>query len=139
MPNKALRILIADEQHFHRMKIERLFNAFDYHRIAPAQNLKELLTLVEYGCEPFDLVVINASMANGVLDLPGFLLNNPQVHHALVYNGDQVQLPPRAMTTQSLQVSHAALPDLEVIGRLMTTVDPWGAEYLQRWSGRCFG
>lgn len=72
MPNKALRILIADEQHFHRMKVERLFNQLDYYRVAPAQDLEELLTLVEYGCEPFDLVVINAALASGALDLLGF-------------------------------------------------------------------
>lgn len=63
MPNKALRILIADEQHFQRMRIERLFNRLDYYRVAPVRDLAELLTLVEYGSEPFDLVVINASLA----------------------------------------------------------------------------
>ena len=60
MINKSLRILIADPQHFHRMKIERLFNRLDYFRVAPVQSLLELLTLVDYGCEPFDAVVINA-------------------------------------------------------------------------------
>ena len=86
MINKALRILIADPQHFHRMNIERLFNNLDYYRVAPVQTLAELLTLVDYGCEPFDVVVINADLATGALDLPGFFLNNPQVRHALIYN-----------------------------------------------------
>ena len=35
MINKALRILIADPQHFHRMKVERLFNGLDYYRVKP--------------------------------------------------------------------------------------------------------
>jgi hypothetical protein len=34
MINKTLRILIADPQHFHRMKIERLFNHLEYFRVA---------------------------------------------------------------------------------------------------------
>ncbi|MBN3865489.1 response regulator [Pseudomonas frederiksbergensis] len=110
MPNKALRILIADEQHFHRLKTERLFNQLGYYRVAPVHNLVQMLTLVEYGCEPFDLVVIDASLADGALDLPGFFLDNGQVHHALIYDG------------------HAQLPDLASIQRLMALIDPHGCE-----------
>jgi DNA-binding NarL/FixJ family response regulator len=125
MPNKALRILIADDQHFHRMKVERLFNQLDYYRVAPVQNLEELLTLVEYGCEPFDLVLINAALACGALDLLGFFGNNPQVHHALIYNGGQAQLPPiPACTQQKIQVSQIGLPDLSTLERLMAIIDP---------------
>lgn len=125
MPNKALRILIADGQHFQRMRIERLFNRLDYYRVAPVQDLAELLTLVEYGSEPFDLVVINASLAGEAFDLPDFFLNNPQVHHALIYDGEQVKLPSiPARGPQKVQVSNATLPDLACIQRLMATVDP---------------
>ncbi|MBB2885162.1 CheY-like chemotaxis protein [Pseudomonas umsongensis] len=110
LPNKALRILIADEQHFHRLKTERLFNQLGYYRVAPVQSLAEMLNLVEYGCEPFDLVVINASLADGALDLPGFFLDNGQVHHALIYDG------------------HAQLPDLASVQRLMALIDLHGCE-----------
>ena len=55
MPNKSLRILIADAQHFNRLRIERLLNQLGYFRVAPVQSLEELLPLVEYGCEPLDL------------------------------------------------------------------------------------
>ena len=44
MPNKALRILIADPQHTHRIVLERLFNQQGYFRIVPVSNLPELLT-----------------------------------------------------------------------------------------------
>lgn len=130
MTNKALRILIADEQHFHRMKTERLFNQLDYYRVAPAQSLAEMLTLVEYGCEPFDLVVINALLAGGALDLPGFFLDNRQVRHALIYDGRQAQLPPTPVVCveQKTQISHAALPDFASIQRLMTLIDPPACE-----------
>jgi CheY-like chemotaxis protein len=110
MTNKALRILIADEQHFHRMKIERLFNQLGYYRVAPVQSLAEMLNLVEYGCEPFDLVVINASLAYGALDLRGFFLDNRQVHYSLIYDG------------------HPTLPDLVSIRRLMALIDPPACE-----------
>lgn len=125
MSNKALRILIADELHFHRMKVERLFNQLDYYRIAPVHSLEELLTLVEYSGEPFDLVVINASLASGALNLFDFFLDNQQVHHALIYDGQQAQLPPvPACVQQRVEVSHAMLPDLASITRLMAIVDP---------------
>lgn len=139
MPNKALRILIADEQHFHRMKVERLFNQLDYFRVAPAQSLEELLTLVEYGCEPFDLVVVNAAMADGVLDLLGFFLNNPKVHYALIYDGEQAQLPPiPGCVQQKVQVSHGSLPDLCTLVQLMRVVDPPIQADAQPWLTRLY-
>ncbi|WP_247256075.1 response regulator [Pseudomonas moorei] len=125
MSNKSLRILIADEQHFNRLRIERWFNQLGYYRVAPVQNLDELLTLVEYGCEPFDLLVINAALAGGKLDLLGFCLDNRQLDRVLIYDGQRAQLPPiPASEQQKTQVSHAVLPDLAALQRLMTIIDP---------------
>lgn len=125
MSNKSLRILIADEQHFNRLRIERWFNQLGYYRVAPVQNLDELLTLVEYGCEPFDLLVINAALAGGKLDLLGFCLDNRQLDRVLIYDGQQAQLPPiPACEQHKTQVSHAVLPDLAALQRLMTIIDP---------------
>lgn len=136
MPNKALRILIADQQHFHRMNIERLFNQLGYYRVAPVQGLAPMLTLIEYGCEPFDLVVINASLAAGELDLLGYFLDNRQVRHALIFDGQRAQLPTiPACRQQKIQVSHAALPDLVCIEQLMTIIDPLPQERDQRYAG----
>ncbi|MHC8318558.1 PleD family two-component system response regulator [Pseudomonas sp. LB3P31] len=125
MSNKALRILIADEQHFQRMRIERLFNQLNYYRVAPVHSLEELQTLVDYGCEPFDLVVINASMAGEALDLLDFFRDNAQVRHAFIYDAQHAKLPSiPACEQQKIQVSHSALPDLASIQRLMAQVDP---------------
>ncbi|MBV4487227.1 chemotaxis protein CheY [Pseudomonas sp. SWRI153] len=124
MTNKALRILIADPQHFHRMKIERLFNGLDYYRVAPVQDLAELLTLVDYGCEPFDVLLINAELAAGALDLLSFLLDNPQVRHALIYN--EPMAPLQAVTgfaQENVQISHTPLPGLQAVRQLMALVD----------------
>jgi CheY-like chemotaxis protein len=120
MPNKSLRILIADAQHFNRLRIERLFNQLGYFRVAPVQSLDELLPLVEYGCEPLDLVLINGAMASEGLDLLNFFADNPQVHRAFIFNGQQAPLPPVA---GNVQVSQAALPDLACITQLMSVVD----------------
>ncbi|VVN69602.1 hypothetical protein PS718_00328 [Pseudomonas fluorescens] len=124
MINKALRILIADPQHFHRMKVERLFNSLGYYRVAPVQNLAELLTLVDYGCEPFDVVVINAELAMGSLDLLGFFLDNPQVRHALIYNEPSAPLQVKSgFAQENVQISHAASPGEQAIRHLMALVD----------------
>ncbi|SEM69661.1 Response regulator receiver domain-containing protein [Pseudomonas sp. ok272] len=126
MPNKALRILIADEQHFHRMKIERCLNSLGYYRIAPVQSLEELLSVVEYGCEPFDLVILNATLCKHTgLDPLGFCQDNPQIRHAMVYDTPQVEcsgllvVPPHNVT-----VCQARVPDQEVLASLMDRVDP---------------
>ncbi|UVK95465.1 chemotaxis protein CheY [Pseudomonas atacamensis] len=124
MSNKALRILIADPQHFHRMKIERLFNALGYYRVAPVQTLGELLTLVDYGCEPFDVLVINAELAAGSLDLLGFLLDNPQVRHALIYNEPSAPLQAAAgFAQENAQISPTPLPNSQLIGQVMARVE----------------
>ncbi|WRH94073.1 chemotaxis protein CheY [Pseudomonas fluorescens] len=124
MINKALRILIADTQHFHRMKIERLFNSLDYYRVAPAQSLTELLTLVDFGCEPFDAVVINAELAKGSLDLLGFFLDNPQVRQVLIYNEATAPLQQASgFARENVQVSHLALPSKQTISQMMALVD----------------
>ncbi|WP_322615350.1 chemotaxis protein CheY [Pseudomonas sp. BIC9C] len=120
MANKSLRILIADAQHFNRLRIERLFNQLGYFRVAPVQSLDELLPLVEYGCAPLDLVLVNGAMANGVLDLFNFLADNPQVHRGFIFNEQQVPLPP---VSGKVQVSQAALPDLASITQLMSAID----------------
>jgi hypothetical protein len=124
MNNKALRILIADPQHFHRMKIERAFNGLGYYRVAPVQSLVDLLTLVDYGCEPFDVVVINAEMAAGSLDLLGFFLDNPHVRHALIYN--EPTAPSRAIpgfAQDNVQISHCVLPNARMIEQLAALAD----------------
>ncbi|MCK9816856.1 response regulator [Pseudomonas sp. MAFF 302046] len=124
MANKALRILIADEQHFYRMRIERTLNQMGYYRIAPVHSLEELLSLVEYGCEPFDLLIVNASL--GVpsgLDPLAFCQDHPLVGHALVYDGHALSSPSFNLRSK-VQISPARLPDMPALKRLMARVDP---------------
>ncbi|AJO79693.1 hypothetical protein [Pseudomonas sp. MRSN 12121] len=125
MPNKALRILIADEQHFHRMKIERVLNQLGYYRIAPMYRLIELLNVVEYGSEPMDLVIINATLGRHArLDMLAFCMDNPQIRHGLVYDCERSMAPSVAVGRQrKIYTSSQALPDHDTLGRLMRAVD----------------
>ena len=134
MPNKALRILIADTQHTHRIVLERLFNQLGYFRIVPVSHLQELLTLVEYGSEPFDLVVVNAQLAGGALDLHDFVVYNPQVRHGVLYNAQPASQSTTPVARRSrLHLSQAPLPDLASLRGLMERVDPQVHELLQAW------
>lgn len=123
MTDKTLRILIADPQHFHRMKIERLFNGLDYYRIAPVQSLAELLTLIDYGCQPFDVLVINAELAIGIEDLRGFLFDHPQVRRALVYGEPADSSGVSRHFGAKITISSEALPSIHAIEQLMTWVE----------------
>ncbi|MCW1245528.1 response regulator [Pseudomonas sp. SAICEU22] len=132
MPNKALRIMIADTEHYQRMKLERLFNHQGYFRIAPVSDVEELLTLVEYGSEPFDLVMVNAGLAKGTLDLPGYLRDNPQVRHGMIYNAQPSALGAVPVAHGAcLHKTHAQLPDLALLQRLMTSIDPPAEPFTQ--------
>jgi DNA-binding NarL/FixJ family response regulator len=126
MLNKTLRILIADKQHFHRMKIERMLNQLGYFRIAPVHCVEELLTLVEYGSKPFDLVMISASLTAGVdLDLLAYCGDNQQIRHGFIYDGQHVQLTASKVSQpQRVQVIQARMPDFKVVRHLMEMVDP---------------
>jgi len=123
LTDKTLRILIADLQHFHRMKIERLFNGLDYYRIAPVQSLAELLTLVDYGCQPFDVLVINAELATGIADLRGFLFDHPLVRRALVYGESADSSGVSRRFGAKIITSPEALPSIRAIEQLMNSVE----------------
>jgi hypothetical protein len=88
------------------------------------QTLGELLTLVDYGCEPFDVLVINAELAAGSLDLLGFLLDNPQVRHALIYNEPSAPLQAAAgFAQENAQISPTPLPNSQLIGQVMARAE----------------
>ncbi|NBF05852.1 response regulator [Pseudomonas sp. Fl5BN2] len=124
MPNRALRILIADDQHFHRMQIERTLNQLSYYRVAPVHRLEELLTLVEYACDPFDLLIINGGLAtHSGFDLLAFCLDNPQIDHALIYGNQRFPEIPSSRR-HKVQCSRAESLDSEAVKRLMLFIDP---------------
>jgi len=123
MADKTLRILIADTRHFHRMKIERMFNALDYYRIAPVQNFTELLSLIDFGCEPFDVLVTDSQLAGGMPDLHGFLFDLAQVRHALIYGEAVNPSDVPGYFRPKITTCNAALPSMNVITQLMASVE----------------
>jgi len=121
MNNKALRIMIADPQHFQRLRLERDFNQQGYYAIAPVSNLEEMLTLLEYGANTFDLVLINARLATSArFNLLDFCLDHSSIQQAFIYD-----MPERQLAQLSTEVkkriifSTIPLPEGTPIRRLL--------------------
>ncbi len=116
MPNKALTILIADEQHLQRLFIEKMLNRLGYHRIVPVQTFDEVQILTAIPAEPFDVLIINAGLAahsGGP---------QPQVRHVLVY--DHLDLGVPAGVTPTLLVRLPGVPDEVNLEHFMDIIDP---------------
>ncbi|WP_314385196.1 response regulator [Pseudomonas brenneri] len=126
MINKALRIMIADPEHFQRVRLERDFNRQGYYAIAPVSNLKDMLTLLEYGHRGFDLVLINASLV-GIkgFNLHDFCLDHPMMGQAFVYDSPLRQSATlSAKIRGSVDFSSVQLPDGALIRPLLHAADP---------------
>ena len=116
MPNKALTILIADEQHLQRLYIEKMLNQLGYHRIVPVQTLEEVQILTAIPAEPFDVLIINAGLT-AQADGP-----QPQVHHVLVYDHQTLDIPGGVPPT--LLVRLPGMPDTVNLEHFMDIIDP---------------
>ena len=121
MPNKALTILIADEQHLQRLYIEKMLNQLGYYRIVPVQTFDEVLILTGIPTEPFDVLIINAGLAAGEGGVLAYQEQHPQVRHVLVYEiRDQGTLA----ATPTLLVRLPGAPDSVNLEHFMDIIDP---------------
>lgn len=134
MPNKTLRILIADEQLEQLMQVERMLNQLGYFRVAPVQSFEQLLAMVQSAIEPFDLLIADTAMAVRVgVDLPRFCKSNPLVRHALLYETHEQPLPVASAGEDPKTSIHLdRLPDTQALKAFMAMVDSPQAESEQK-------
>lgn len=116
MPNKALTILIADEQHLQRLYIEKMLNQLGYHRIVPVQTFEEVQILTAIPAEPFDVLIINAGLTEHACE------PQAQVRHVLVY--DHLDLGARAGATPAVLGRLPGVPDNVNLEHFMDIIDP---------------
>ena len=116
MPNKALTILIADEQHLQRLYIEKMLNRLGYHRIVPVQTFDEVQILTAIPTEPFDVLIINAGLT-AHSDGPPL-----QVRHVLAY--DHLALGTPTGATPTVLVRLPGVPDNVNLEHFMDIIDP---------------
>ncbi|MHA6164496.1 histidine kinase [Pseudomonas sichuanensis] len=125
MPNKSLRILIADEHPDQRLQLERLLNGLGYYRIAPVESFDDLQRLVHSALLPFNLLVGNIELASHAgVDLARFCRVSAQIQHALLYHSQQLKVPAVPPSErQAVSVSLPRVPDCEALGSFMAIID----------------
>ncbi|MGE8098574.1 chemotaxis protein CheY [Pseudomonas fluorescens] len=126
MSNKALRILIADGQHFQRIKIEKMLNQLGYCRIAPLSSFQEVQSVTRTQGHPFDLLIINTALVLSTeFNLLKYCHENPRIRHALIYEGWRTECSMVSVSvSQAIQVCLSKTPDFDSLKRCMDVVDP---------------
>ncbi|AZD55525.1 hypothetical protein C4K19_3740 [Pseudomonas chlororaphis subsp. aurantiaca] len=127
MTDKTLRILVADKQHFQRLKIEKMLNQLGYFRIAPVQSFDEIETLTRFLNKPFGLLIINSALVAATdIDLDEYCRDNPLIHHALIYDSQEVELPslPEPMPA-AIQINLSGAPESSSLRGFMEIIDPY--------------
>lgn len=125
MPDKSLRILIADEHPMQLMQLEKMLNGMGYYRIAPVESFEDLQRLVQGALQPFNLLVGNIDLASHVgVDLERYCQVNSQIQHALLYESQHLKVPAiPSGQRQSVNVSLPKVPDNETMQSFMAIID----------------
>ncbi|WP_421522972.1 chemotaxis protein CheY [Pseudomonas yamanorum] len=121
MPNKALTILVADEQHLQRLYIEKMLNQLGYYRIVPVQTFEEVLILTAIPTAPFDVLIINAGLADSEGGVLAYQEQHPQIRHVLVYDIRALGTP---AATPTLLMRLPGAPDSVNLEHFMDIIDP---------------
>ncbi|UVH52606.1 chemotaxis protein CheY [Pseudomonas sp. CBSPBW29] len=121
MPNKALTLLIADEQHLQRLYIEKMLNQLGYYRIVPVQTFEEVLILTAIPTAPFDVLIINAGLAASEGGVLAYQEQHPQIRHVLVYDIRDLGTP---AATPTLLMRLPGAPDSVNLEHFMDIIDP---------------
>ncbi|CAM3600076.1 histidine kinase [Pseudomonas wadenswilerensis] len=125
MPNKSLRILIADEHPNQLLQLERMLNGMGYYRIAPVESFEDLQRLVQSALQPFNLLLGNIDLASHAgVDLERFCRVNPQIQHALLYESQHLKIPSIPDSQRrAVNISLPKVPDNETIQSFMNIID----------------
>ncbi|MGE7991986.1 histidine kinase [Pseudomonas sp. NPDC089554] len=125
MPNKTLRILIADEHPYQRLQLEKMLNGLGYYRIAPVESFDDLQRLVQCALQPFHLLVGNIELGSHAgVDLARFCRVSTQIQHALLYHSHHLKVPSVPQTErQAVSISLPNAPDSEALESFMAIID----------------
>ncbi|TFF40481.1 histidine kinase [Pseudomonas sp. RIT623] len=125
MPNKAMRILIADEHPEQRLQLEKMLNGLGYYRIAPVDSFDDLQRLVHSALQPFNLLIGNIELASHAgVDLARFCRVSSQIQHALLYHAPHLKVPAVAPNDRhAVSISLPRAPDSEALESFMAIID----------------
>ncbi|MDF2490383.1 MAG: hisitidine kinase [Pseudomonas sp.] len=125
MPNKSMRILIADEHPSQLLQLEKMLNGLGYYRIAPVECFEDLQRLVQGALQPFNLLIGNIDLATHAgVDLARFCRVSAQIQHALLYHSQHLKVPNvPASERQAVSISLPKVPDSEALDSFMAIID----------------
>lgn len=90
LSNKTLRIMVAHQEHSHRVTIERHLISLGYNSVAPVGSFREVVLLTQRPAKAFDLLIISRELY-AVGEQCTFFgdRNTPYVPNILIYDDDQ--------------------------------------------------
>lgn len=126
MPNKELRIIIADAHLSKRIQIEKSLNRLGYYRILPVGCCKELERLSEAFKITFDVLIVNRDWVREADKNLTANYQPPQnFHHALFYSNQQATLTMTSSHSTNVQlIWNCTVPGDNLVAGFMTLIDP---------------
>lgn len=126
MPNKELRIIIADTSRSRLIQVEKSLNRIGYYRILPVQSFEDLRVLSQEFNDPFDVLIANMGLtSNTEIDLTLFCQTTRNIDHALLYGNHPIELTTVSYTTPlSFSTDTISAPSDELIEEFMLRIDP---------------
>ncbi|UST72278.1 histidine kinase [Pseudomonas siliginis] len=125
MINPRLRILLIDEKHSRRLSIEKILASLGYSCVAPLSSLDELLQVIDYAFNDFDLLIINEASLKGAKQESEYAIRNCRyIKNFLIYQCNELNLIDTAnISPVSSCFVLPCLPDRGVIRNILNLVD----------------
>lgn len=126
MPNKELRIVIADTHLPRLIQLEKSLNRLGYHKILPVQVFEDLWALTHKPNDTFYVLIANKALAlDTKIDLAVFCQTASKIHHALLYESHPAGLTSIYFSSsRTFSTSVMSVPNDELIEAFMISVDP---------------
>ncbi|AVJ22731.1 MULTISPECIES: histidine kinase [Pseudomonas] len=122
MPNKELRIIIADANLSRQIQIEKSLNRLGYHRILPVQCCKDLARLSDAFLITFDVLIANKDLAR---DADNTLTVTDNINHALLYGSQHAELTITSFSSTDTRLARTTtIPGDELLANFMARIDP---------------
>jgi len=98
MPNKELKIVIADTHLPKLIQLEKSLNGLGYFKILPIQHFGDLRALDHELVEPFDVIIANKTLVLGTeIHLNLFWKSLRRINYALLYDDQKAVLSDETM------------------------------------------
>ncbi|MGF6401547.1 hypothetical protein ABH905_005213 [Pseudomonas frederiksbergensis] len=126
MPDKELRIVIADTSLPRLIQLEKSLNRLGYHRILPVQVFEDLWVLTHKLNDTSYVLIANKDLAlDAKFDWVAFCQTIRKTNHALLYESHPAELISISLTSsRAFSTRCVSVPNDELIEAFMISADP---------------